>query len=255
MDAKIAAFVYDFPHAKSCDNLINLKIHGFNNVKCFASPWKALNIKSSKTNIVPSQPTFHPRQVANVLGYPYKTIDHDDPSLFAEMFDFDVGIILGARILKKPLTSALPIINAHPGLLPQNRGLDNIKNAILHGLPQAVTFHVVDDLIDRGDYLTHFLMTVQPHYTLTDIYLGLRKLELMHFPQVIKNFLSDDYLRSPVPKGNYFHPLTDDQETQMFQSFQFYKLNYDKIVEKFLDENDDNGPLHGQKRADSFNLA
>jgi len=255
MDAKIAAFVYDFPHAKSCENLINLKISGFHNVKCFAAPWKPLAIPSSKTNIVPSVPTFHPRQIAEILGYEYESIPHDSPALYAQLFNFDVGVILGARILPESVTKSLPIINAHPGLLPHNRGLDNIKNAVLHKIPQAVTFHIVDKYVDRGEYLTHFIMPVQPVYTLTDIYLGLRKLELIHFPQVIKNFLNDEYYRPKLGKGQLFKPLTDEQEQAMFFTFPFYKRDYEEIVEKTINENNCYGSVHGTKRADPLDLA
>lgn len=253
MDAKIAAFVYDFPHAKSCENLINLKIHGFKNVKCFAAPHKALDIKPSRTNIVPSVPTFHPRQIAEVLGYEYESTPHDSPNVYAQMFQFDVGVIFGARILSPTIAKSLPIINAHPGLLPHNRGLDNIKHAVIKKLPQAVTFHVIDQYIDRGEYLTHFILPVKPIYSLTDIYLGLRKLELLHFPQVIKNFLNDDYYRPKLVKGQYFKPLTDEEEDFLFKVFPIYKSHYDAIVER-THENDDNGPLHGPKRVNPLYL-
>ena len=38
----------------------------------------------------------------------------------------------------------------HPGILPQNRGLDSVKWAIAKGIPQGVTCHIIDKNIDRG---------------------------------------------------------------------------------------------------------
>ena len=35
------------------------------------------------------------------------------------------------------------IINIHPGLLPENRGLDNIKWALYHNMPQGLTVNFI----------------------------------------------------------------------------------------------------------------
>ena len=65
----------------------------------------------------------------------------------------DLGVILGARILKKEIINAfkIGIINMHPGILPENRGLDNIKWSVVKNLPIGVTSHFIDPRIDMGE--------------------------------------------------------------------------------------------------------
>jgi methionyl-tRNA formyltransferase len=68
---------------------------------------------------------------------------------------FDLGIILGARILDEDIikTFKIGILNLHPGLLPDNRGLDTYQWAIINMIPQGVTSNLIDSKIDGGKIL------------------------------------------------------------------------------------------------------
>lgn len=56
----------------------------------------------------------------------------------------------GGGILPKELILKYKIINAHPGWLPNVRGLDALKWAIYDGQPIGVTTHLLGDDIDSG---------------------------------------------------------------------------------------------------------
>ena len=58
----------------------------------------------------------------------------DEEFRLIKKHNLDIGIILGARILSKQIIDAfsIGIVNLHPGILPENRGLDNVKWSIIN---------------------------------------------------------------------------------------------------------------------------
>lgn len=53
-------------------------------------------------------------------------------------------------------------INAHPGLLPQNRGVDAFKWSIVNKWPIGVTLHIIDEQIDCGLILKRERIPIYP---------------------------------------------------------------------------------------------
>ena len=43
-----------------------------------------------------------------------------------------------------------PVLNVHPGIIPQTRGLDSFKWAIYNNDPIGVSLHKIDDQVDEG---------------------------------------------------------------------------------------------------------
>ena len=155
MMMKICVFTYNFPHYKTQQGLLNLMVHGYKPELIIAQEYKELNIKPSRIKTTPPYEFInHPRALAEHFGIAYIVQDHNDISLANDIkhADYDLGIILGARILSKYTIASFNtgILNLHPGLIPLNRGLDNIKWAIHDNLPQGVTAHLIDERIDLG---------------------------------------------------------------------------------------------------------
>lgn len=67
----------------------------------------------------------------------------------------DIVALGGARILKPHIINSakIGVINCHPGLLPQYRGMDPVGWAIYNGDPIGITCHFVDKGIDTGAIL------------------------------------------------------------------------------------------------------
>jgi phosphoribosylglycinamide formyltransferase-1 len=63
-----------------------------------------------------------------------------------------IGVVGGARILAPDTIGRFRhgILNIHPGLIPENRGLSNIARAMRDGFRQAVTAHLIDGRVDAG---------------------------------------------------------------------------------------------------------
>ena len=65
-------------------------------------------------------------------------------------------VLLGhSGIVRRPILGSpnLWIINAHPGLLPEMRGVDVVRWSVIKGIPPGVTVHVVDSGVDTGPIL------------------------------------------------------------------------------------------------------
>jgi len=164
----IAVFVYDFPHRKSSDGLLFLKVAGYECI-VFAQPFKKLNVSDSgKSWGIKDLKAFHPKDVAKVCGFKYLSIDHDNwagiqtQSMTWGVPNLTIGVIFGARILKKPVIDLFStgIINGHTAKLPECRGLAAPKWAVLRNIPQMVTFHLIDENIDEGRLLYYHKVPV-----------------------------------------------------------------------------------------------
>jgi methionyl-tRNA formyltransferase len=85
-------------------------------------------------------------------------------------------IILSAhfnQLIKEPVIS-LPadVLNIHPGILPEYRGLDPLLQQIIHGEDHmGVTLHRVDDTFDTGEILRQDIMPLNSTQSLFELYI------------------------------------------------------------------------------------
>jgi methionyl-tRNA formyltransferase len=81
-------------------------------------------------------------------------------------------LVLGPSRILRPHILSIPrvgVLNSHPGLLPDYRGLDVIPWAIYNGDPLGVTIHFVDPGIDTGDVVAQRRFEVRPGDTLASL--------------------------------------------------------------------------------------
>lgn len=157
----IAVFAYAFPHRKSCDILVEIALSGEREVCVIAAPFEQLPAMDRTTYIPKTLQDLKPQDTATVakrLGFDYVEVSHSDiealNGLVAEK-DLRVGIIAGARILKRPIIEAFPegIVNFHPGKIPETSGLDAFFYTIKTGVDAGVTTHFIDPRVDAGQRL------------------------------------------------------------------------------------------------------
>lgn len=150
-DLRVVAFVYDFPHGKSVQGLLQLKLARPSEVLVLAAPRVVIPGSPSPTR---ETAVLHPRRIAEALGYEYSVEPHGRSVNKLREYRPDCGFVLGARILPHDILDlGFPIVNLHPGVLPENRGLDSPLWAVLNDLPQGVTAHLLGDWIDGGPIL------------------------------------------------------------------------------------------------------
>jgi phosphoribosylglycinamide formyltransferase-1 len=78
----------------------------------------------------------------------------------------DVWLHCTAKIVPPAFIDGRVILNVHPGLLPQNRGVDAFKWALVNGWPIGVTLHKIDEQIDRGTILYRHVVPILSDDTL-----------------------------------------------------------------------------------------
>jgi phosphoribosylglycinamide formyltransferase-1 len=122
------------------------------------------------------------------------------------------------------------IINMHPGLLPENRGLDNLKWALIKKIPQGVTSHFIDNKIDKGALIDMQKIKIYKDDTLLDIHLRLQNKEQEMMINALKNIQEPEFKLTSLKKlgsGDTYHrSVTPELEKDLH-------LYLNKYVEKF----------------------
>ena len=109
---RIGVFAYNFEHKKSQEGLLNLFLHGYQPAAIFAADRVNLNFYQSNLRIAPRALHYiHPSDIARRLGIPYFVLPHNSESCAEKIqeMNLDLGIILGARILKQHTIDAFKI--------------------------------------------------------------------------------------------------------------------------------------------------
>lgn len=229
----IGVFVYDFPHQKSQSGILNLSLNKYKPIVAFGAPRVNLKFYQSKIRISPKDLSFaHPKDMCELLNVKYHKVHHNtlECESLIKKYDLDIGIILGARILKINIINSFKtgIINMHPGLLPENRGLDNIKWSILNDYPVGVTSHFIDHRIDMGRMIVQKKINIYKEDTLLDLYLRNQDLEqslMIESLDIISKTKTCQEFKA-LDKGTYFKSVPPDLEKKMMNSFEKYKIKH-----------------------------
>ena len=231
---KICVFAYNFQHKKTYEGLCKLKINNIKISKIFAANKVALNIKNSRIRVgIDDLIHDHPKKIANNLNIPYVVVKHDSKRLeyILKKEKYDLGIILGSRIIKKNIIDQfkIGILNMHPGILPENRGLDTHKWAIVKNIKQGVTCHLINEKVDLGKMICKKNINVFRQDTLIDINYRLQNLELELMIASIKILKKKIKLSNIKNLKNLHTTLNYKSELKMIKNFENYKKNYKRI--------------------------
>jgi len=153
---------YDVPHQKTYDLLSLLHAKGYRQVQVFGT---ALHYEKRFQPLIEHRPELsteiEPIELCRNLGYWYKKTTYDE-------IDLEKGtivLIAGAGLLPQEFVNQHRIINAHPGYLPNCRGLDALKWAIYEGQPIGVTTHLIGKEVDAGEIIERKEIPVYPNDT------------------------------------------------------------------------------------------
>ncbi len=173
-ELKLVVFAYNFPHKKTQDVLLRLWLEGYPIAAVLACDPVELSIPAPTVRTkLRHAALVHPSAVAERIGAPYHVVPHNDPEAVRLLQSLrpDLGLIAGARILKRPAIDAfrIGIINFHPGLIPEARGLDAMLWSIHRNLPLGVTAHLIDHRVDAGAILLRQRIAIHPDDTALDL--------------------------------------------------------------------------------------
>ncbi len=203
---RIAVFAYNFPHKKTQDFLFRLFLEKFNVVAILAADPVKLNIPAStiRTKLRPTA-LVHPKKIAERFNVPFYAVSHNDIEIssIVKKHEIDLAIISGARILKEATINLFPmgVINFHPGLVPEARGLDAMLWSIYGDIPLGVTAHLIDKKIDAGKILVKQSIALHPDDTLLDLSERLNDTQIEMIAPAIQMALSG--------KGEFVDPNTN----------------------------------------------
>ena len=154
----IAVFAYAFAHRKTQDFLVELVAAGHTNICVIAAPWQQLGHADNGVYFPTSLRNAKALDTAGlcrVLHMAYHEMRHDDVDAIGALRDkygFTLGVISGARILKRAVIDLFScgVMNIHPGKLPETAGLDLFYYTIRKQVTMGVTVHMIDHRVDAG---------------------------------------------------------------------------------------------------------
>ena len=227
----ICVFAYNFKHKKTQEGLYKL-IQNNIKIDCvLLADFVKLNFVPAKIRVGVKDMIYEePKNICERFNLPYKILNHNslECKSFLEEINPDLGVILGSRIIKKFIIDEfkIGILNLHPGLLPENRGLDNIKWAINKNIKQGVTSHLINSEIDRGVLIEKTTVNVYDDDSLTDIFLRIQNKELDLMISSINKISGNLKFTQHLGEGFYHKQMTEQEEFETMNSFDNYKKMY-----------------------------
>tara|TARA_Y100001968_G_scaffold165326_1_gene151314 strand:+ start:1516 stop:2178 length:663 start_codon:yes stop_codon:yes gene_type:complete len=217
--------------------LINMLTLGINPDVIYAANKVNLNLKKSVArSSVRGLFSINPRDIADLHKIKFIIDSHNSINTVQDIKSrkLDLGIILGARILSKEVINSfnIGIINMHAGILPNNRGLDNVQWAIKDNLPQVVTLHLINEEIDRGKKIYEEEIAIQKDDTLLDIQMKLcgTEQELLRKFLLNINIVSQEWKEKlpSIKEGNYHSILEDSDDYEFEELLNKYLIKWGK---------------------------
>jgi folate-dependent phosphoribosylglycinamide formyltransferase PurN len=234
----IGVFVYDFPHQKSAEGLMRLISERYKPLCALSAPKKQLTFYSSHKRLgLQGIEHLHPKDICYNADIPYHVVEHnsDITANLIKTYNLDIGIILGSRILSNKIIKSFNkgVINMHPGVLPHNRGLDNILWAVHDNLPQGITTHFIDKYIDKGSLISRKTIQVYNDDTWQDITMRLHYLQMHSMIEALNRLSNGEAFYINFGDGKYNNGMPIEIEEKIEDMFINYKNNYDKILSEF----------------------
>jgi len=225
---RTALFAYNFAHKKTEDFLVRLCLTGNLPEIVVASPPVRLDLpKTVLKDKYRHIGTLSPEEICGRLQVPYLETAHEDKTLplILKEKGIEAGIIAGARILKNYLIESLPkgIINFHPGLIPENRGLNAVKWAVALDVQQGMTVHLINNRVDHGEIIDRYIVPVFSHDTIRDINERITELQTAVLPASLEKVGGAMGGFGQVDGDYGYHPPADESiDKKVMSSFKSY---------------------------------
>lgn len=216
---QIGMLTYDCPHLKT-EQLVNLMLpRGGDEISLIIQPFKPRPERSVLLRHRPDMSSgCHPLDLAR--WWSLEVIEVAD---LAEIpTHFDALIVAGAGLLPAEVVTRVPVINAHPGLIPAVRGLDSFKWAIRDGMPLGVTLHIIDDGVDLGRHLASTHTPVFQHDSLESLARRHYEMEIGLLTDYARYLAAPDPAPQDLPTRPSRKRMSHDEEEKMIGAFDSY---------------------------------
>ncbi len=150
----IGIITYDTAHRKTQDIVTKLMLNGYTNLHLVVIPWvERKGFNPIFTHRPSNKVDVDIETLCERVKMGFSRVEVKDLNRFFSKNSFDHIMIAGAGLLPDDLAENHKIINAHPGYLPNVKGLDALKWAIYHGDPIGVTTHYISAKADEGELI------------------------------------------------------------------------------------------------------
>lgn len=223
---KIAVLTYPVKHRKTYDVLSLLKANGYADVKVCAIPF---HYEKKRFPLVRHRPEMNFQipgisEVCMNLGYSYELGRLESFCIEKER----VVLVAGAGILPDEFVYAHTIINAHPGYIPNCRGLDALKWAIVEKQPIGVTTHLIGQYVDAGKVIERRLVDIYKTDTFHALAERVYENEVSMLVEAIERF-DDADLETIYPGDFEVHKrMPENMERGLMDMFEDYKKLFAK---------------------------
>lgn len=223
---KIAVLTYPVKHRKTYDILSLLKANGYTDVKTYAIPFY---YRKKKYPLIQHRPEMN-FQIPNIkemcikLGYQYESGKLESFNIEQER----IVLVAGAGILPDEFIKTHTVINAHPGYIPNCRGLDAFKWAVAEGQPIGVTTHLIGEYVDAGKVIERRIIDVYKMDTFHAVAERVYENEVSMLIEAIAKCESS-HLDIIYPENFKVHKrMPEDIEKNLLEMFEQYKNLYAK---------------------------
>ena len=157
---------------------------------------KGINVSFVVSNN-PEAPGLKIAEQSNIPTYSWNNLSELEEHVLELVKIHKIKLLVLAgfmRLLSKEFINSLPldsIINVHPSLLPEFKGLNAIQQALESGAKYTgVTIHYVDEGVDTGEIIQQESIKIEENDTIASLTKRLQTLEHDLFPKVIESILS-----------------------------------------------------------------
>lgn len=155
----IGIITYNVSHRKTQDLVYRLILQGYSDLFLVVIPWIERENHIPIFKHRPSNPIpIMVDKLCEFLNLEYAKVNEIEQLLIKKQFKHI--LIGGAGLLPDNLVKKFKIINAHPGYLPNVKGLDALKWAIHEGQPIGVTTHYISEKPDEGQLIERRIIPV-----------------------------------------------------------------------------------------------
>ncbi len=135
-------------------------------------------------------------QNANIPSYSWKNVLELEEEVLKLIIEYDIKLLVLAgymRLLSQNFVNSLPskfIVNVHPSLLPNYKGMNAIKQAIDDCAEYTgVTIHYVDEGMDSGSIIKQDSIKINKNDTVETLKARLQTMEHRLYSDIIKSIL------------------------------------------------------------------
>jgi methionyl-tRNA formyltransferase len=159
------------------------------------------------------------------IGY-FDNVNSDAFTARLKAIEPDLVVLGGAPLLKKHILDLpkIAVINSHPGILPQAKGMDVVSQSILDDVPLGVTVFKVDAGMDSGPVLMKRLLTEDINgKKLHELEAIVERLSAEAMLDAIEKIINNDYEFIPQKgKGKIYKALTHNKYKQVLAKLKRY---------------------------------